>query len=214
MNQTTMTRQNLRSRQAGFTLSELMIASMIGLFIIAGAISVFTANRQTSALMDRIQSNQDATRFAAQTISRVVRSGARFGAGQTGQLVVEFPAGVAGQDVRDCVGQQISEITPARNIFSSALNQATQRYELLCQSGDDPPVPLIDRLAQPTNQQPNFHVEFLRPDPTTPGELSPTNQAAEATSVRILLRMQGVETIEEIAFIATMRCRVLDCDSN
>ncbi|WP_200387342.1 PilW family protein [Thiocapsa imhoffii] len=214
MNHITMTYPSRRVKQAGFTLSELMIASMIGLFIIAGAISVFTANRQTSALMDRIQSNQDATRFAAQTISRVVRSGARFSAGQTGQLVVEFPPGVAGQGVRDCVGTEISQITPppARNIFSSALNQTTQRYELRCQSGNDPPVPLIDGLAQPTNQQPNFQVQFLRPHPTNHGELSTTNQAAEATSVRILLRMQGVEDVEEIAFIATMRCRVLGCD--
>lgn len=213
-----------RSVQTGFTLSELMVASTIGLFIVAGAISVFTANRQTAQTVDRVQGNQEAMRYVAHTISRVVRMGLSFEGSDATKLVVVFPD-KAEATAKDCIGRSIGDAK--RNIFTSAYNETTQKYELRCKSGNQEPVALVDGLVKGTSRQPNFSLKFFAPsnDPEKPNEVGTlTNEditPASATTVEVELWMQPIEggrTKEsDVNFmvtmrLVTMRCKVLGCE--
>lgn len=60
LNPTTLTQRSMPGKQAGFSLIELMIASVIGLVILGGAVTVFSSNSASSRMntgMSRIQDN-------------------------------------------------------------------------------------------------------------------------------------------------------------
>ncbi|WP_213458719.1 PilW family protein [Thiocapsa sp.] len=219
MNRILAKQQTRRSVQTGFTLSELMVASMIGLFIVAGAISVFTANRQTAQTVERVQGNQEAMRYVAHTISRVVRMGRSFEGSDATKLVVVFPD-ESESTAKDCIGSPIDEAE--RNIFTSAYNKTSQKHELRCQSGDKDPIALVDGLVKGTTSQPNFSLQYFQPsnDPEKPNEVGTlTNKditPASATTVKVELWMQPIEggrsKEPDVHFMVTMRCKVLGCE--
>lgn len=60
-------------RQRGFNLIELMIAMMIGLFIMAGVINLFLSNRQTFQSNQGIFQIQESMRMAFEILSRDLR---------------------------------------------------------------------------------------------------------------------------------------------
>ncbi len=205
-------------RQIGFTLAELLVASVLGLFIIAGAASVFTASRETARIGERVQTNQEARRYVAQTISRVVRAGESFSGTNESKLVVKFPDDLP-DDVLDCLGKTAAG---ASNSFTTALNRDTGKYELLCQRDSENPQALIDGLAPSSDKKPNMEVQLLRPsliddcpeNEECLGELQPAN-VNNATSVQIVIRIlspDGTPEIDDKAFIVTMRCVVLGCN--
>lgn len=210
-------------RQIGFTLAELLVASVLGLFIIAGAASVFTANRETARIGERVQTNQEARRYVAQTISRVVRAGESFNGTSESKLVVNFSDDLP-DDVRDCLGDTAAG---SSNSFATALNTDTGKYELLCQRDNEEPQALIDGLARPSDRQSNIVVQLLKPcskksDCPEKMDLGDLIDATdnEATSVKISIRMlmpdgsaETDDDVEAKAFIATMRCAVLHCST-
>ncbi len=217
MNSILAKQRTRRSVQTGFTLSELMVASMIGLFIVAGAISVFSANRQTAQTVERVQGNQEALRYVAHTISRVVRMGRSFEGSDATKLVVVFPD-EAEATAKDCIGRSIGDAK--RNIFTSAYNETTQKYELRCKSGNQEPVALVDGLVKGTSRQPNFSLLFYAPS-SIKGELgtldkTENNNPANATTVEVELWMQPIEggrsKEPDVNFMVTMRCKVLGCE--
>jgi prepilin-type N-terminal cleavage/methylation domain-containing protein len=201
--------RRLRCRQAGFTLAELMIASTIGIFIVAGAIGVFTANREAARYTQSTDSNQDALRYVAHTISRVVRVGHSFSGTADGQLEVWIPTGF-----EDCLGKPLEKA--ASNIFTIARNTVTGKNELQCRVTDGDPQTLVEGLADANGEIPGFSVELLRPDPdiTKPDALVKAN-SEQATSVRIGIAMEtddGEGQKKAIQFVATMRCKIFGCD--
>lgn len=209
----------MRSHQIGFTLAELLVASVLGLFIIAGAASVFTANRETARIAERAQTNQETLSYVAQTISRVVRAGKSFKGTAGGTLMVNFPDAVP-DGFRDCLPKVQSDgtnrETARSNSFTTAKNTDTGKYELLCQRDNDKPQALVDGLAPILDNQPNFQVELLRPNPDIGylGELQESNDDS-AVAVRVAIRMLGPDGAPEKrpnSFIVTMRCAVLDCN--
>lgn len=64
-----------RLKQVGFTITELLVSMVIGLFIIAGAMSVYVSSQVTYAEKLEMERAQEALRFGAYTISRIVRMG-------------------------------------------------------------------------------------------------------------------------------------------
>lgn len=60
------------SKQAGFTLVEMMIASMLGLFIIGGAISVHIANKQAFIVQESTSYTQKNARFLINRFNKYI----------------------------------------------------------------------------------------------------------------------------------------------
>lgn len=88
--------------QSGLTLIEMMVAMVIGLFLIGGVISVFVANQQTSNAKQQLDRAQENFRFGSQTLMRVMRQGSGIDPASTSaELIVEFSGGPG---THDCVG--------------------------------------------------------------------------------------------------------------
>ena len=64
---------NLTARQQGYTLVELMISVVIGLFIIAGVFQIYLSSRAASNLQDRMSNVQENGRFALFFLQRSIR---------------------------------------------------------------------------------------------------------------------------------------------
>ncbi len=73
-------------KQCGFTLPELMIGALIGLFLLGGVIQVFTANKQSNRLIETSSRQQESIRFAFQHMRRNLES-----AGFVGQQSTRLP---------------------------------------------------------------------------------------------------------------------------
>jgi type IV pilus assembly protein PilW len=83
---------SINSRQHGYTLVELMISVLIGLFIIAGVAQIYISSRAASNLQDRIGNLQENGRFALSFLQRTIR--------KAGYQPYPNSAGVGGQCLR------------------------------------------------------------------------------------------------------------------
>ena len=61
-------------RQQGFNLIELMVAMVIGVFLVAGALSVYTQSQSALIISEQAARLQENARYALQTIERDVRA--------------------------------------------------------------------------------------------------------------------------------------------
>ena len=66
-------------RQAGLSLIELMVSIVIGLFLLAGTISIFISNKQSYYAQDDSSRVQETGRFAMDMILRDIRMAGYFG---------------------------------------------------------------------------------------------------------------------------------------
>jgi prepilin-type N-terminal cleavage/methylation domain-containing protein len=111
--------QSHQQVQQGFTLIELMISLLIGLFIMGGVISVFVVNQQTVATKRNLDNTQEALRFTANTVSRIVRQADSISNTSTNsQLVVSF---TGGSGLKNCLGVAIAGVQT--DTFTYANNQ-------------------------------------------------------------------------------------------
>lgn len=62
-----------RNQQSGFTIVELMIAMAIGLFLVAGVVTLFMSSRQSFSQDENTARLQDEARFAMQELARDLR---------------------------------------------------------------------------------------------------------------------------------------------
>jgi type IV pilus assembly protein PilW len=62
-----------RTRQSGFTIIELMIAMALGLFLVAGVVTLFMSSRQSFNQDENTARLQDEARFAIQELARDLR---------------------------------------------------------------------------------------------------------------------------------------------
>lgn len=67
---------SMSHRAAGFSLVELMIALLIGLIVVGGAVSLFITNRQTSRTTENLSRMQENARVAFEMMSRDIREAA------------------------------------------------------------------------------------------------------------------------------------------
>ncbi len=64
-----MTTMSLK-RHAGFTLTELMIALVLGSFLVAGVVGVYISNVQTAQVQQRLMQSQQSSQISFQLLSR------------------------------------------------------------------------------------------------------------------------------------------------
>ena len=64
---------SIRSRQQGLTLIEIMVALLIGAFLLAGVIQIFIVNKQTYRVQENLSRMQENGRFAMDYLSRYIR---------------------------------------------------------------------------------------------------------------------------------------------
>lgn len=83
-----------RSRAAGFSLVELMLALALGLIVVTGIVQLFVGNSQTYNVLNGQARMQENARFAMEFIARAARSAGYFGcANQTQSLISAIGAG-------------------------------------------------------------------------------------------------------------------------
>lgn len=84
--------------QAGFTLVELMIASLIGLFLMGSLMNLFITTNRSVTLSDALAQNQETGRFAMDYMTRFIRK-----AGSTENFTIFVPPLILKNDPTDCV---------------------------------------------------------------------------------------------------------------
>ena len=75
-----------RERESGLTLVELMIAMVLGLFVIGGVISVTLSNSQTYRTNQALAQIQESTRSAFEILARETRQATAIGCGNTNRI--------------------------------------------------------------------------------------------------------------------------------
>jgi type IV pilus assembly protein PilW len=80
-----------KSCQTGMTLIEIMIALLIGVFLLSGLIQIFISSKQAYRMMENQSSMQERGRFAMDFISRDIRS-----AGYKSCITFTVPTVIAG----------------------------------------------------------------------------------------------------------------------
>lgn len=65
--------QSNRGRQSGFTIVELMIALVLSLVVVGGAISIYLNNQESFRTNDSLAKIQENTRFAFELLARDIR---------------------------------------------------------------------------------------------------------------------------------------------
>jgi type IV pilus assembly protein PilW len=111
--------------QRGFTLIELMIASLIGIIIMGGLMNLFIVTNRSVALSDSLSKNQETGRFAMEYLTRFIRQSG-YTENFTTQLPFLFvPYGQAGEN--NFIG---CDTTP-ESLACSANNPADARGDRL-----------------------------------------------------------------------------------
>lgn len=98
------------NNQRGFGLVELMVALVISLILIGGAISIFISAQQTSRAQQDLDEAQDAFRFGSQTIMRVVRQANELSSNSDEDVLRVRMDGAPDSGIRDCLGRQVVEM--------------------------------------------------------------------------------------------------------
>ncbi len=80
------------NRQRGFTLIELMIALLIGIFLIGGLLTLVQAMKRTSTIQSGLSQLQENERLAMTLVTNVVQSTGYFPDPLTNSQASEFPA--------------------------------------------------------------------------------------------------------------------------
>ena len=68
-----MNNGSLKNRQQGMTLIEIMVALMLGAFLLAGVMQIFLSSKQTYRMQDNLSRMQENGRFAMEFITRDIR---------------------------------------------------------------------------------------------------------------------------------------------
>jgi type IV pilus assembly protein PilW len=76
-----MNMKTLKHRQTGLSLVELMVAIAIGLFLLAGAVTIFANSKRTYVEQEDMSRIQENLRYALDVLSRDLRSAGYFGCG-------------------------------------------------------------------------------------------------------------------------------------
>lgn len=197
-------------RHHGFSLVELMIALLIGLFLIGGVVGFFISNQQTSEVKRNLDNAQESFRFASMAISRVVRLGGGVDSSDSAilepssdnELIVRFPEG---EGVKDCLGQ------PAETEGDIAENRFfVNGGALLCDNSSQTGTLVSGiesmevRYGVPGASQWVADSDYmLAADITADTSIN----WADVTSVRVKLKMEG--SGRETIFVATARGKVV-----
>ncbi len=150
-----------RGHDRGFSLLELLIALVLGLFVLGALIQTFSAFRQSSRLVDAQAQVQEASRFAAETLARSMRAAGDLGCVGVDNLenqttedsLLEPLAGADNVGPYDLPGS--AKIGPSDNVTITRMLS--------------PPM----RLADNVTSTDNLKVEVVEPNALETGPLPP-----------------------------------------
>lgn len=190
--------------ECGLSLVELMLAMVIGLFLIAGVVGVLISTRQSTDIKRELDRTQESLRFGATAITRVVRLATAIDAASTeDRLIVQLPGG-AGRP--DCAG-----LTGAgTNTFRVEANR------LVCTDVDGNPGNVLLRGVESLSLA--YGIDADSDGVLRNSEYRETDnvEAAggwpEVISTRVTLTLtplEGQDGAAEVSFVATMRARTL-----
>ncbi|KAA0876276.1 PilW family protein [Nitrincola tapanii] len=129
----------VKSAQAGFTLVELLVALVIGVFLIGGALAVFQSNQISYRTKVELDNAQEAFRYMSYTLTRLTKSAANFDSASSN---TELAMNIAGGDgVRNCLGAPVALGTTQLNSFS------VSGGNLQCSVDGGAPVTLVRRVS-------------------------------------------------------------------
>ncbi len=140
--------KHLNSQQLGATLIEIMIAMLIGLFLLGGLIQIFSGSKQTYRLQDNMSRLQENGRFAMDFISRDIRMTDYWGCSMDGpgdpstftnNLTPNSPPaqilGISGTDNTGINGSDSITLVGASNAIPVTVNQGTASDPITVGSG-------------------------------------------------------------------------------
>ncbi len=125
-------------RMAGITLVELMVALLIGSFLMLGAITVFNQSRGTYRVNESVARLQENARFAMDTLAPDVRLASFWGMMNAGELIT-VPGGMAVA----CAGNDVSAWALDLAAGTEGSNNV---YDWPCDPFNNAPQPLTDAL--------------------------------------------------------------------
>jgi type IV pilus assembly protein PilW len=94
-------------RHSGFTLVELMIATVIGLFLMASLMNLFIATNRSVTLSDALAQNQEAGRFGMDYMTKFIRQ-----AGYSEDFTVAAPPILINTTATPCLADACSDNNP------------------------------------------------------------------------------------------------------
>lgn len=118
----------LISRKRGFSLVELMIAMVLGLFLIGGVVSVFLSNRQVYRQNENLARMQENARYAFEVVARDVREAAGIPCGNnvpTGNVLNNASTNWWSNWGNGIEGYEGTETLPAKAIGTGTLDRVT-----------------------------------------------------------------------------------------
>jgi type IV pilus assembly protein PilW len=120
-----------RSLEAGLTLIELMVALLLGLILIGGAVQVFVSNRAAYAFNEGFSRLQENGRFALDTIGYHVRLAGYLGcrAGVTTYNNLVGPTAVPFNFEQGIIGFEADGTLPGQTFVAAATNPANSTDE-------------------------------------------------------------------------------------
>ena len=90
----------------GVTLIELLIALIIGIFLLGGLFAVFQSNQQSYRSKMELDNAQETFRYMSHTINRLTKAATRVvEAASDSELLLEL---VAGDGLKNCIGQNVT----------------------------------------------------------------------------------------------------------
>jgi type IV pilus assembly protein PilW len=158
----------LRSKSAGFSLVELMVALVLSLLILGGVIAVYMNNSDTARFQTGVMRTMENGRFAIDVLSRTLRMagyddpdvggsvGAVFVSGTTGSTGTSFTQSdlntgadtvsvtyEGGTEIRDCQGGATSSSSTVTNQYAVSTD-ASGVSHLVCNTANDNGQPLAE----------------------------------------------------------------------
>ena len=192
-----MNKIRLNTRQHGFTLIEIMIALVLGAFLIGGVLQIFLNSKQTYRMQDNLSRMQENGRFAMEFISRVVReAGYREWGCSTGS---SSATAVAGTNDSGFNGSDTVTVTKQDN----TCGVATKTFSIQTGASGQPALfkkvngaPAVEMIEGIENMQILYGEDTDLPVDGTPNYYVPADQVvhmSKVVSVRISLLAVSLE---------------------
>lgn len=134
--------RRLRGDQRGFTLPELLVASVLGLSIIGSAVSVFTASIRSEPRVSSRAAKIEQARAFAEDLSRELRQGWGTPTATGSQLAV-----LTYVRRTTCGGSTVGAAIPCRVTYTCSAGACTRIVANPDGSGAGPAVRVVDGLA-------------------------------------------------------------------
>jgi type IV pilus assembly protein PilW len=183
-----------RSGQSGFTLVELMIAVLIGLFLVGGLLTLTSAMKRTSGVQNDLSQLHDTERLSLSLMADVIQSSGYFlypSPPGTTTVAGTFPSGTIGGTTW-VAGQTIS----GTDVGSGSTQTDTVSVRYTSFGGDGVLNCIGGTVAAATNWVAKFRVDGsdnLVCDLTTNGAATPVTTIL-ASGVRYMQILYGVQT--------------------